>query len=104
MKTATPAKLRSGAWGARVAGRVEVGEPIEIQTRSGKTWTATVSAVVWEGTDVTLVATSSSSSRRRGSSRSSSYPSRYSDPCGCRCGCDGESGGCRICDRDCAQM
>jgi len=70
MKTATPAKLRSGAWGARVTDTVERGEPIQIVTRSGKTWTTTVQAVIWEGAGVTLVATSSaSSSSRSGRSR-----------------------------------
>lgn len=60
MKTATPAKLKSGAWGARVPSTsVEVGESIEIRAKSGKTSTATVSAVVWRGSDVTLVATAS---------------------------------------------
>src|SRR3954465_11943238 len=55
---ATPAKLNSGAWGARVAGhQVAVGDEVSIAAQSGKAWTATVSRIVWKGPDVTLVAT-----------------------------------------------
>lgn len=42
---ATPTKLRSGAWGARVSGDASVGDIVEITTRAGKRWTATVTAV-----------------------------------------------------------
>lgn len=56
--SATPAKLKSGAWGARVASTaVSVGDEVTIVAQSGKSWTATVSQIVWKGPDVTLVAT-----------------------------------------------
>lgn len=55
---ATPAKLKSGAWGARVAGyQVAVGDEVSIAAQSGKTWTAVVAQIVWKGPDLTLVAT-----------------------------------------------
>lgn len=57
--TATPTKLRSGAWGAKVAGSVRPGEVVTITTRSGKSWQARVSKVVWSGDGVTIVATQS---------------------------------------------
>lgn len=101
--TATPTKLRSGAWGARVPGRAQVGQTITIQTRAGKTWEAEIERVLWSGTGrdggpVSLCAT-------RSLDRAPARRRRYrSGDCGCPCGCDGESGGCRDCDRDCAQM
>jgi len=68
---ATPTKLRSGAWGAKTIGLVEVGEVITITTKSGKSWEATVSHVVWtDGRKTAIVATESAgskpSARRRG--------------------------------------
>lgn len=55
---ATPAKLKTGAWGARVAGTpVQVGDHITVTSQAGKTWSATVLQVVWQGSGVTLVAT-----------------------------------------------
>lgn len=65
--TATPIKLKNGSWGARVQGSVDVGAKLDVQTKSGKTWTATVERVVWSGSGVTIVATRSRS--RRGSGR-----------------------------------
>lgn len=57
-KRATPAKLRSGAWGARVEGEVRVGDRLRIEARSGKAWTARVTEVVARtGDGATLVAT-----------------------------------------------
>lgn len=64
---ATPIKLKNGSWGARVQGSVEVGAQLDVQTKSGKTWTATVERVVWSGSGVTIVATRSRS--RWGSGR-----------------------------------
>lgn len=55
--TATPTKLRDGSWGARVNGTVAQGDSIEITTRAGKTWTATVSRVLWSDGSVSIVAT-----------------------------------------------
>jgi hypothetical protein len=57
MTIATPTKLRSGAWGARVQGSVAVGDRIQIRTKAGKTWTATVKKVVWSGDGIAIVAT-----------------------------------------------
>ena len=55
---ATPAKLRSGEWGARVqSDTVSIGDTIQITTRAGKSWPATVSQVIWRGKGITLVAT-----------------------------------------------
>jgi len=56
-RTASPTKLQTGAWGARIAGTAAVGETITIVTRAGKTWDATVSRVVWSDGQVTIVAT-----------------------------------------------
>jgi len=70
--TATPTKLRSGDWGARVQGRVATGDSITITTRSGKSWTATVSRVLWSGDGVAICATESrggGGSRRSGGRR-----------------------------------
>mgnify|MGYP006899558405 FL=1 len=61
--TATPAKLRNGSWGARVQGQVRNGDTVTITTRAGKSWTATVSQVVWTGEGVSIVATESRPSR-----------------------------------------
>lgn len=57
--SATPAKLRDGSWGARTAGSVRAGDTVQITTRAGKTWAATVTRVVWAGDGVTLCATGS---------------------------------------------
>lgn len=44
---ATPKKLRSGDWGALAKSEsVRKGDTVQITTRSGKTWTATVNKVV----------------------------------------------------------
>ncbi len=67
MMKASPTKLRSGEWGATVKNdSVSVGDSIEITTKIGKSWTATVSKVVWSGKGVTIVATNSKSSKRSG--------------------------------------
>jgi len=59
MTTATPTKLRTGAWGAKTSQAVSVGEVVTITTRSGKSWQARVAKVVWSGNGVSIVATSS---------------------------------------------
>jgi len=64
---ATPYRLRSGEWGAKVRhGSVREGDPIQITTRSGKTWVAVVAKVVWQGEDVALVATGETTRARSG--------------------------------------
>jgi len=50
MKTAKPRKLRDGSWGAAVQDTVEVGEVIEINTSTGKSWDARVTRIVASGT------------------------------------------------------
>jgi len=55
----TPAKLRSGDWGARVQGPADVGDTVQITTRSGKSWPARVTGIAWSGRGVTLVETES---------------------------------------------
>lgn len=67
--TATPTKLRDGSWGAKVAGKVAKGDVVTIQARSGKTWQATVSRVVWTGDGVSIVATESDRPQSRGGRR-----------------------------------
>lgn len=82
MYTATPTKLRSGAWGARVESEeVEKGDVVEITTRSGKTWSATVSAVVWSGNGVAIVATQSDG--RQASGRNGRQASGRRTGCSC---------------------
>lgn len=52
---ATPAKLKTGAWGARLASDKSAddltGATITIRTRAGKTWQAQVERVIWTGSD-----------------------------------------------------
>jgi len=55
--SASPAKLRSGAWGARVKGIASAGDVITITTRAGKSWDARVARVVWRGDGISLCAT-----------------------------------------------
>jgi hypothetical protein len=58
-KTAAPAKLRDGSWGARVQGDAAVGDVVTITTRAGKTWDARVKKVLWSGDGIALCATTS---------------------------------------------
>jgi len=78
---ATPVKLRDGSWGARVLGRPRVGDEITIIANSGKTWTATISKVVWQGDDAALCATGNSPARPAG--QTSRHPTTRT---GCSCG------------------
>jgi hypothetical protein len=57
---ATPAKLSTGAWGARVVGRADAGDSVTITSQGGKSWEASIERVVWTNGEVTLCATSSS--------------------------------------------
>ena len=55
MTTANPCKLHDGTWGVRITGRrARVGEIVRVETRSGKTWNATIASIVWEGDDVMI--------------------------------------------------
>lgn len=71
MVSATPVKLKSGAWGARTTTPVSVGDSIQITTRAGKSWIARVSAVIASGAGWCLVATSSGGTTQHSSGRDS---------------------------------
>lgn len=58
-RKATPTKLRSGEWGARVQAQCQPGDAIHVTTRSGKSWTARVAKVVWSKDGISIVATES---------------------------------------------
>ena len=92
---ASPSKLKDGTWGARipldgiysrrVASDRLKGQDVTIQTRSGKSWTATVAAVLWvgEGRDsagVALVKTESDGGPPRTAGRSASGGGRRRKP------------------------
>lgn len=66
--TATPTKLRNGSWGARVEGKPSIGETITIRAKSGKSWQARVSAIVWTDGTASIVATASTDRESRPSS------------------------------------
>lgn len=54
---ATPAKLKTGDWGARVNFPVKPGDALTVQASTGKTWPATVERVMWTDGKVSLCAT-----------------------------------------------
>lgn len=92
LRAATPAKLSDGTWGARVTGEVAVGQELTITARSGKTWTATVAAVVWQGEGVSLCSTAGARAPRA---------PRAAKPRGRRTGCSCGSVEERATARDC---
>jgi hypothetical protein len=59
-QSATPAKLKTGGWGARVKGPAKPGDALTITSAGGKSWDATVVRVVWTDGQVSLCATASS--------------------------------------------
>ena len=68
--TASPAKLRSGEWGAKIQGKkVAIGDIVQIRTAAGKTWLAEVKKIVWSGDDATIIATESVDGRPTASTR-----------------------------------
>jgi len=74
---ATPCKLRSGEWGARVQGNPTEGTVVTITTRAGKSWDTSVRKVIWKGDGVAICATDS---LRRGSrSIGGSYDACHTD-------------------------
>lgn len=77
MLNATPTKLRSGAWGARVEGEPTVGDKVTITTRGGKSWEAEVSRVLWTGDGVALCATKSLDRPARAPRVVNGYSTRY---------------------------
>jgi hypothetical protein len=58
MINASPVRLGNGAWGARVADPVNVGDPVLIRTSTGKRWTAFVTRLVWSSAAGAIVETS----------------------------------------------
>jgi len=87
-KNASPTKLPSGAWGARVQGEVALGETVKITTRAGKSWNAQVTQIVSSRDGVTICVTAgidrpSPSIGRRGRCRCAD-----SSCCSYRCNCD----------------
>lgn len=65
---ASPYKLRSGEWGARVYGAPQEGQTILITAKSGKSWNARVKTVLWKDQKASLVALEPRESRRRSGS------------------------------------
>ena len=55
-KSAFPYRLPDRSWGASVEGSAVIGDRIRVTTRGGKSWGATVTAVVGEHAGRTLVA------------------------------------------------
>lgn len=53
---ATYTKLKSGAWGVRVAGATSSGSVVSVTTKSGKTKSETVAKVLWSGNGVSICA------------------------------------------------
>ena len=47
----TPSKLRDGSWGARVMGKGQPGDVVEVTTRNGKKFRKVVDKVLWSGKD-----------------------------------------------------
>lgn len=48
--TATPKKLNNGSWGVWASSEdVAVGTVVTVATRSGKTWDAQVTRIIWRG-------------------------------------------------------
>jgi hypothetical protein len=99
MATASPMKLKSGEWGARVQGAARQGDIITIVTKAGKTWQARVERVLWTGDGVAICATSSLD--RSGPSRRGYGPGRCIE-CGdagrLGTGCTGDPRRCYDCD------
>ena len=85
-RPATPCKLRTGAWGARTAPEVQVGDTVTITTRAGKSWDARVTKIVWTGDDAAVVATESLD--RPAPRKSRNGCSCDGDCCRPRCHCD----------------
>lgn len=57
---ARPAKLRSGAWGARIVqsgASAKPGQTVHIRARNGKAWNAIIDRVVWVDGNAAIVAT-----------------------------------------------
>jgi hypothetical protein len=85
--SASPAKLRDGSWGAKVAtSEIAVGDTVQITTRAGKTWMATVERVVCSGAGYAIVATASTSTRPAARTYRPAARRSRAAWTGCRCG------------------
>ncbi len=87
--TASPAKLKSGAWGARVRGTASVGDIVTITTAAGKSWRAKITRIAWTGDGITLAETASMD-RAPSASAAPRSTSRY--------GGRSDSGSCQACE------
>jgi len=86
MIQASPIKLRSGGWGARVGStNVREGDTLLVTTRAGKSWLAVVTRIVWRGDDVAICETRSLDRPAR---RKSSGCTCGAECCLPRCQCD----------------
>jgi hypothetical protein len=64
---ATPKKLKDGSWGALAQSEsVTPGDTLQVTARSGKSWGATVSKVLWAGDGKAIVSTDSGKGVRDG--------------------------------------
>ncbi len=86
--TASPTKLRDGSWGANVpSDNVSVGDIITVSTRSGKSWDAEITHILWIGNSkygkhkVSICATKSIERRPAQSSGGSYEPEYCYYPC-----------------------
>jgi len=107
---ASPTKLRTGAWGAKVqSADIKAGDMVTITTRAGKSWDAKVTKVVWAGNGVSICTTESTDRPARSSSHNNSPRSSGRGTwTGCSCGSRTDSYGdlipsprnCRSCNHD----
>lgn len=101
----TYTKLKNGQWGVRVDGTATKGSSVTVTTKSGKTKTETILAVLWSGNDrtsgkaVALCAIQQNSNGARSYARANNYApgGRTCPNCGQR-GCSGAWGD--LCDED----
>ena len=82
---ASPTKLKSGDWGARVQAAVSPGSIITIRTRAGKEWDARVSRVVWTDGRVSICATEVTDHHGHSIQSGASYLRGATAPGGRRC-------------------
>lgn len=66
-RTAFPKKLRDGSWGLLIhTETAATGDTVQVTTKSGKTWTATVGKILWHG-DGKAIAAEAKQAKSRGS-------------------------------------
>lgn len=83
---ASPKKLRNGQWGAWADSEaVKVGDTLYISTKSGKSWNARITKVIWRGKGGAICETLSMT-HAQPTSRQSYRPQRaYASSCGYPC-------------------